>query len=388
MITASFDISNMFFRSMYIVGGYGNNGYTYDKQFELDQLMRKIATDIAFTIRQLNPTRVIFTLDSGSWRKQIEIAENEGYKGNREKSEHINWDNIYATMEEFNSIMGGHGFIVSKVNNAEADDLMALWMDKITFQKHEHIIFVSGDEDIRQLVKSSYDGPDKWAFSTVFNPFTYRRGINKKLYVSEHFEKWLNTDDGINDIFNTTGDPDKETFRKILSNSIDLEVIDPEDIGLRKIFCGDDGDNIPAIYTWMAKTAKGDPIERRITKSKYEKIKEKFNLTDYVDLSDHIDEIYKELATIAKHEPTIDMASRITRQVKLVILSHLLFPTEIVDTFNSDVDEKLKTEQPKLIGATMQSLLEGTRYISDEGYKNAAESDIFKEMDKISKQLF
>jgi len=374
---------------MFIVGGYGDKGYSYDHQFELDQLMRKIATDIAFTIRQLDPAKVVFTLDSGSWRKKIEIEENEGYKANRDKkSSHINWDNIYATMDEFSKIMEDQGFIVSKVNSAEADDLMALWMDKITFQNNEHLITISGDEDIRQLVKFWPYEPGKKVFSLVYNPFTYKRGLPKKLYAPEAFNQWLKEDEGINDIFNTATDVDKDTFVKILTKDVEVEVVDGEDIGLRKIFCGDDGDNIPAIYTWMSKTAKGDPIERRITKAKYAKIKETYNLKDHHDLFDHTEAIFADIAKIAKHDPPFDMAKRFHRQIKLVILSKHVFPEQIVSDFEETADEMLKHDQPKVIGASVMTLLEGTRYVSDEARNHASESDIFKQMDDIAKSLF
>ena len=78
MTNLVFDFSNMLHRSMFIVGGFGKNGYTFDSQYELDQLMRKLTTDIVSTIRQINPSRVIFTSDTKSWRKDIEIEENEG----------------------------------------------------------------------------------------------------------------------------------------------------------------------------------------------------------------------------------------------------------------------------------------------------------------------
>ena len=127
MTNAIFDLSNMFFRSLFIVGGYGSKQYSFDNQFELDQLMRKVATDVSQVIRQINPSRVIFALDSKSWRKDISIDENEGYKAQRTKSAHINWDNVFKIMGEFADILETNGFIVSKFDKAEADDLISLW---------------------------------------------------------------------------------------------------------------------------------------------------------------------------------------------------------------------------------------------------------------------
>ena len=55
MTNAIFDLSNMFFRSLFIVGGYGAKQYTFDSQYELDQLMRKVAT----IAREYSKERVI-----------------------------------------------------------------------------------------------------------------------------------------------------------------------------------------------------------------------------------------------------------------------------------------------------------------------------------------
>jgi len=95
MINLLFDTNNIFFRSTFTVGQFGKAKYTFDNQTELDQLMRKVAMDVSAIIRSANPSRVIFAQDSKSWRKQIKIDENEGYKGNRKKNEFINWNKIY-----------------------------------------------------------------------------------------------------------------------------------------------------------------------------------------------------------------------------------------------------------------------------------------------------
>ena len=45
---------------------------------------------------------------------------------------------------------------------------------------------------------------------------------------------------------------DKEDFKKIINGEkTKMEYVEGRMIALRKIFCGDDGDNIPAFYTWI-----------------------------------------------------------------------------------------------------------------------------------------
>ncbi|HRT03778.1 MAG TPA: hypothetical protein P5513_07555, partial [Candidatus Diapherotrites archaeon] len=274
MINVVFDLQNIFFRSMFVLGGYGKKMYTFNSQTELDQLMRKVAIDVTSIIRFINPSRVIFTMDSKSWRKDIPIEENEGYKGNRKKSEFINWDNIYNIMDEFLEIIKINGFLVSKIDNAEADDLMALWKDELLHNMNQHVIFVSADEDVRQLV--DFVSSPKKVFSLIYNPFMMGKNSSRKLFAPKEFKDWLNDEDDIGDIFNRSIDIDKEDFKRILNNKVNLEEINGKEIALRKIFCGDDGDNIPSIYTWLNDKGK----EVRITNKFYEKI------INYIDAKD------------------------------------------------------------------------------------------------------
>src|SRR6056297_3439233 len=122
MTNLVFDMNNMLFRSMFVIGGFGKKQYTFDSQRETDELMRKISTDITFLVRLINPSRVIFAKDDRSWRKGITIEENEGYKGTRKSAEHINWDNVFRILDEFLEICEDNGMIVSKIKTAEADD--------------------------------------------------------------------------------------------------------------------------------------------------------------------------------------------------------------------------------------------------------------------------
>ena len=130
MINLVVDTQNIFYRSMFMVGSYGAGPCSFDSQDEVDKLIRKVSTDVTYILRTLTPNRVIFTYDNKSWRKSINIEENEGYKGNRKQSEFMNWTNIYNAIDTFSGLMDSNGFINSKVDKAEADDLMALWIFK------------------------------------------------------------------------------------------------------------------------------------------------------------------------------------------------------------------------------------------------------------------
>lgn len=393
---------------MYIVGGFGRKGYTFNTQDEIDQLMRKVTTDVAFTLRQVTASRVIFAVDSKSWRKEIEIEENEGYKGNRSKSDHINWDNVYTAMNDFCDIMEEKGLVSTKIQKAEADDIMALWRDELLYRKYEHVVLVSGDQDIQQLVNDGYGDPNKLVegdnlrFATVFNPFTQGKNSTKKLFGSSKFSEWLNTEGSSGDIFNRNTEPDKEAFVNLVNeHKVKLETINGEDIALQKIFCGDDGDNVPAIYTWLGKTSKGDTKEYRITPSKYKKLIELLNETTgtQVDSTDIllntnslIDTIEEFLVQESGKPLPFNIKDRVKRQLKLVLLNKDVFPKEIIDEFDRGSDQALAKQPKDISGWYMNTLLAGTKYLDENYERNSQEASIFKEIDdmvdNISQSLF
>lgn len=399
MTNLVFDLSNMLFRSMNVLGGFGQEVYTFDNEKETDELMRKISMDISYLIRLINPSRVIFALDHKSWRKTIKIEENEGYKGNRKKSSHVNWENVYGILDEFAGIMEDNGMIISKVNMAEADDLMALWVDELVFNQKQHVITVSGDEDIRQLVKFNPYEPGKLAFSTVFNPFMQGKNAARKLYVPEEiFNNWLSKEEEV-DIWNMSGsiDMDKEDFKRIRdTDKVRIEEVDGNAIAMRKVFCGDDGDNIPAIHTWMTTTAKGDPKEVRITNAKYNKIFESLKTSpdeniDHYDLMERTDKIAQGIKKICKQDLPFDIETRLKRQIKLVVLDKAVFPETIVEDFEGEIEAALEKPRPEISNINMNTMLQGTRYVRAKsgGTGRGTEMSIFKEIDKMSnKKLF
>lgn len=400
MTNLVFDMNNMLFRSMFVIGGFGAKQYTFDSQREIDELMRKITTDITFLTRLINPSRVIFAKDDRSWRKGINIEENEGYKGTRKSAEHINWDNVFRVLDEFLEIAEDNGMIVSKIPTAEADDIIALWRDELLFEQRQHVILVSGDEDIRQLVASYKTEDNKKIFACVFNPFKQGKNAARKLYVTpKYFNEWINQTEEA-DIWNMNAaiDVDKGDFKRIIeTDDVRVEETDGLLIAMRKIFCGDDGDNIPAIYSWIKTTAAGEEKEARITNAPFEKIYESLKtspneLVDHHDLMDRKAKVLQGIHKAAKHKPTFDIEKRLERQIKLVVLDKSLFPKEIVEEFDSKKEEYLSKPKADIAGINMNTFLQGTHYVkaSKGGTGTGNEAGIFKEIDRLNsnKQLF
>ncbi|MEG1363899.1 MAG: hypothetical protein RSC92_05670, partial [Clostridia bacterium] len=197
MITLLIDTTNILFRSMFAAQGFGSEYYTYDSSEECEILMRKLTMDCAQIIRTINPSRIIFCNDAKSWRKKITIEENEGYKGQRKKDEKINWDNIYNILDEFHDIMSRQGYInyiikgTNEGGGAEADDCIAMWSEEL-YNNNQRIVIVSGDEDVRQLVKCKTTD-SFFSFISVFNPFKQGKNASKKIIHGEGFIEWVNT---------------------------------------------------------------------------------------------------------------------------------------------------------------------------------------------------
>lgn len=379
MINCCFDLTNMMFRSMFSINGYEKGpAYSYNSQKELDELMRKIATDISLILRTFNPGRASLCMDSSSWRKEINIDENDGYKAQRVKNEDINWDNIYKLINEFTEIANDYGFITTKINKAEADDNLALWSTKLRNIPNQHIILISGDEDIRQL---AYFNKELNSSVTIFNPFLQGKNATKKLYHTKEFLEWLNSETDTGDIFNMNIDTNQSEFKKLLNDKkIKFIEVIPDDIALYKIFCGDKGDNIPAFYTWMTTSGKGELKETRITDSKYNKIKTNLGLNNINDLLNiDLNLLQKELEAITKTPLNISVKERLNRQIKLVLLNESIFPEEIVHNFNNHYEEAILKPRGNFSNIYMYQLLEGTRYITYGNNVNTAkEADIFK----------
>ena len=393
MTNLIFDLNNIAHRSLFMVSGYGTKSYTFNNDTEIQQLMRKMATDIAFLTRIINPSRIFFAQDSTSWRKDIQIDENDGYKAQRTKSSVINWNKIYNSLDEFTELMENNGMIITKIPKAEADDVIALWSYEIANNQHQHVIIVTGDEDMRQLVKAyEYEGNE--SFVTVFNPFMQGKNSSRKLFVCPEFNEWINTADPV-DFMNMKGtiNVDKEDFMKIKgAEKTRMEVINGQMIALRKIFCGDDGDNIPSIFTWAVKDKNDEDKQVRFTNSKFEKIIEiltssRNHLPDHNELIERHAQVLTLVQDLTKQTVPFNMKERLIRQTKLAVLDENFFPTEIVETFHNTKQEQLNKPRINYGNVNMRDLLEGTRYITE--HKQSSEASIFKQIDRIkSTSLF
>ena len=375
------DGNYFFYKTLFVITGYAKKGESaLDSEDHQNIFIRKVATDIAHSIRFFgSPNRIIFTIDSRSWRKDVEIEENEGYKAHRKQSTEINWDNFYKCMNEFAATMETKGWITSQVEAAEGDDLMYLW-SQYFLKKKQNSIIITGDHDIHQTVRA---GGDNWV--VVFNPNSKSRRIYGQKGLSEFLAEKNETTSL--DIFNPASF--MKTGRDMINRALDrveLTELVPNDFLVNKVLMGDGGDGVPTVFSWVSKSKKGKETVNRLTPKRIEKIvdyvKKQINgpirVFDMPDLAYHIT---KGIQIVTKQkEIDIDVIkSKIERNIKLMVLHKDVLPPEIISDFNTHFEERFN--EPTLAGQTydMHSLLEGTRFAKDP---DSFQAGIFGQLDK------
>jgi len=351
-----FDGNYLFFKTLFVFSGTGK-GKILDSVDQQHQFIRKVATDMSFAIRQFGaPQRVIFTIDARSWRKDVEITENEGYKAHRTKDSNINWDNFYKCMNEFGDVLEKQGMIVSRIDRAEGDDLMYLWAQHL-LKNGENSIVITGDKDLLQLVRTTNKN-----YSVVYNP----NSKSRKIYGSTGLQEWLSKEKEV-DLFDTSSFI--KTGKDLINNAlakIPLDELDPGNFLTKKIIMGDDGDGVPSIFYWKSKNGK---TTNRITAKRAEKIIEfikesgqtKFNVFDLPNLSTLV---CAGIKSITKQDPDPEVIKeKLERNIKLMVLHNSTIPEDIKDNFKSHLQEKLKYNTLPGRKYDLSVILEGTRFL-------------------------
>jgi 5'-3' exonuclease len=271
MINVLLDGNYIFHKTFGVFGGFGakNPGEILKTKGEQSMFIRKIATDLCSSLKMI-PTggRLVFTSDSKSWRKDVEIEEG-GYK-TRVKDENVDWSIFFDLMLEFGNQLEKMGFIFSKVDGAEGDDLLYFWADHFN-KLGENCIIISGDKDMHQMARSSGD-----SWTVVWNS----NSKNNIISVPQDWEEnWLNSSGPVS-IFemSTAMSPDKDKMREFL-NKVSLEKINPRDFIFNKMLVGDRGDTVPGI--WEVESSPGKVS--RVSPKKAEAIMESLTQSKWIN---------------------------------------------------------------------------------------------------------
>lgn len=363
-----FDGNYLFYKTLFIFGSYSKGAKVLSTKRDQEMFIRKIATDMTHAIRTFgNPNKVIFTIDSRSWRKEIEIEEG-GYKSNREKDESvIDWDSFYKCMNEFGDVLKNKGFIVSREDRAEGDDLMYLWADRL-YKEGQDSIIITGDKDLTQCIKFNEKN-----FIIVYNPNSKMR----KLVTPTGFSKWVKTEEY--DLFDasTFMNRSKDLIVEAMSSVI-IEEIDPDYLIFEKVVTGDAGDAVPPVWSWenKGKTYRITPAK---TSRIYEVMQSVKKIDDIYNLPERSMEVANGINSACKQIAPVDVIKkRLERNLKLVYLDTRVIPADIQNAFTKSYE--ISQTENKELGAQsydMAHILEGTRFVTTGG--KSFEADIFSQ---------
>jgi 5'-3' exonuclease len=210
---------------------------------------------------------LVFTCDSRSWRKDVEI-EDGGYKSNRVKDETVDWSIFFELMSDFGHQLENQGFVFSKVKGAEGDDLLYFWSEHFN-SIGEDCIIISGDKDMHQLARHNEKG-----WTIIWN----NNSKNNVLAVPPGWEdNWVKKEESVS-IFDMTAaiSPDKEKIKEFLKK-VQVEEIIRRDFVFNKMLTGDKGDAVPGV--WYVQTPAGK--FNGISPKKAEQIMESLNQSEW-----------------------------------------------------------------------------------------------------------
>ena len=364
MINILIDGNYIFHKTFGIFGGYGPKDPAEVLKTKNEQAMfiRKIATDLCTALREL-PTggRLVFTADSRSWRKDVEI-EGGGYKSKRVKDETVDWSIFFNLLDAFGKQLEKMGFIYSRANGAEGDDLLYFWADYFT-TKGQNCIIVSGDKDLHQLARwKGNNWTLVWSNNSKNNVIS--SPVNWK-------KNWLEQQDQVS-IFEMaeTIQPDKSKIKKWIEKLV-LNEVYPRDFIFVKMLIGDDGDDVPGVWNFEATPGKMS----RMTPKRAEQLLESLQQSRWVDFSfqdllvdnEFLDwaagYILRLMKDIDSKENRQKATQNLLRNYKLMWLDKMVMPDWVISSVLAEIKRGINLDR-RPITLDRIKILEGTEWVT------------------------
>jgi 5'-3' exonuclease len=365
MINICIDGNYIFHKTFGIFAGYGDvdPGKILRNKKDQSAFIRKISTDLCSSLKMLpSGGRLIFTSDSSSWRRGIEI-EDGGYKSGRVKDENVDWSTFFELLQSFGKHLEKMGFIFSKVQGAEGDDLLMFWSDYFV-NLGENCLIITGDKDLHQLVKDQ-----RGSWTAVWNNNSKKNTLSVPVGWKDD---WLEKEDAVN-IFNMASSlsPEKQKLKEFLKK-VNVEEIESNFFILNKILIGDKGDSIPSVWEFQS-----EGKIKKFTPKKSESFIDFLKSTEWNNLG---------FLELIKNDSFMDWASgyilrlskyidnsenrekvkkNILRNFTLMWLNSEMIPEEIRSSCISEIERGI--EKPKKnITLDRIKILEGTDWVSSD----------------------
>jgi len=380
------DGNSVAFSEYSIFSNYGKDKEPFKKERDQAAYVQGLSNRLFHILNQLpKGGRVIFCLDSRSWRKELM----EKYKEKREDADGTKgmMDNetkliFYSILSEFGEALTRAGIHMSKVQGAEGDDLIFKWVKYFNL-KNENCIVISGDRDLTQTVT----GPGE-PWSIVWD----NKSNHNKIFAipgwSEEIDKPIS-----NSIFDFNPIDDQNTIKKLLRDSgASINTMNISYYLLHKILIGDDGDDVPSSWKVEKENTKGEKKWVRVTDKKAEKIIEiltyppadrSLSCSEWLDIllhnidpskapmfSDHKSRLDELAGTILRVMDDLDdtnlrekVSENILRNTKLVWLRDEMLPFNINQMINENIENSISsTPTPDHSKWNKNALLEGSKF--------------------------
>ena len=293
------------------------------KEAAMENLVESMLSSINVMLNKFTGIvdNMIFVADGFSWRKQLEVPEQLGetrYKGNRVKTEDMDWTYIYKSIDRITEGLKSNNCTVSRSRSAEGDDWMWYWSNRLNDKGINCIIWTT-DNDLKQLLK--YDGT---AFTAWYNDFN-------GLYLPETMKE--GPDNDIDFFMQFT---QNSTFELLKSSVSQVNYIRPELIIMDKIICGDSSDNIKSIVL-QEKNGK----TYRITEKYWNEYRVEHGIETLEDFFGHEDIIVGDLIKAKKSDKKPeDVYPVFDYNTRLVWLNESVYPPEVLVQFEDGSDYK------------------------------------------------
>ena len=256
---------------------------------------------------------IIFISDGGSWRNKLEPPEfiHEEYKGNRTKSEDINWDLIFGAYEDFQVKMRMCGINVCKEANLEGDDWMWYWSKKLN-SEGTNVMIWSKDKDLTQLVNVDSD----CCFTVCW--------VKDSGLVTVHRDE-----EDMDFFFNEAYSVNEQIYHSVRDKAKDVKEINPRAVVVDKIIRGDQGDNI---FPIILKKSKTDKMYRVSQKD----INPELDYNSLQDVEDYIMDLLEQKSYKGKvDKPYNDILEHFKYNRRLVALQEDSYPPEVLSIFDN-----------------------------------------------------
>lgn len=278
------------------------------------ELHEMLARSISLMLNR-NPVidNIILIADGGSWRKELPIPkqlQDITYKGNRGTREELNWDYIYTAFEDFLEHARSIGITVSRAHNIEGDDWMWYWSRRLN-ENHINTIIWTSDCDLKQLVQVHNQ-----AFTAWYND---KSGLVLP-------QECAIPDDPLDFFMNP---PFNNNILQYLTTKYPVSYINPDEIAINKVLCGDAGDNIKSVIRY-----KKNNRTFRFAQKDYEKLIKETKINTMDKLLKNYLEVAKNITSNKKfqkyHFKTEDIEEMLDYNTKLVWLDEHVIPSTII----------------------------------------------------------